>query len=63
MERVSKPASLHRVVATEKILPLEVLDVVTASPDAARSRLIQMRLRHGLLRFPLGEPANSNPRW
>jgi hypothetical protein len=65
MQQIATPAPARRRGAGGPPAPREGSDVVSVSPFlSGRSAMVEKRLIHGLLRFPLGEAAETRrPRW
>ena len=66
MERTTTAVPAQQILATGMVEPTGVPDVVSvlALSSASRSAMVGERLIHGLLRFPLGEAADTRqPRW
>jgi hypothetical protein len=64
MQRVTTGVPARRVVAAKSVASLEIPDIVSAAPVAARLARVEERLLHGLLHFPFGEPGGTRrPRW
>lgn len=65
MQQTTMPAT-QQILPAGMVAPTGVPDVVSVSAlsRAPRSAMVDERLIHGLLRFPLGEAADTRqPRW